>query len=90
MRTLFAMALCLAAALPGNAFITCSPATRARFERKSVAQLYMTAAVKRVLVTGANKGIGLATVEKLLCDYPEVRRMCMPEVAGARIVFPFR
>jgi len=36
------------------------------------ASLSMTDGVKRVLVTGANKGIGLATVEKLLCDYPEV------------------
>mmetsp|Transcript_78519 Transcript_78519/g.127403 ORF Transcript_78519/g.127403 Transcript_78519/m.127403 type:complete len:329 (+) Transcript_78519:2-988(+) len=35
------------------------------------ASLSMTDGVKRVLVTGANKGIGLATVEKLLCDYPE-------------------
>jgi len=31
----------------------------------------MVGGVRRVLVTGANKGIGLATVEKLLCDYPE-------------------
>ncbi len=27
--------------------------------------------MKRILVTGANKGIGLATVEKLLSDYPD-------------------
>lgn len=66
--------LCLAVAVgPGHSFLA-SPAI-ARAARPSCrvrANARFLMSVRRVLVTGGNKGIGKAICGKLLSDYPEV------------------
>ncbi|MGB1598769.1 MAG: SDR family NAD(P)-dependent oxidoreductase, partial [Promethearchaeia archaeon] len=58
----------LGAAVPGHGFLRVANVPRLR-ARGGAAAARME--VRRVLVTGANKGIGLATAEKLLCDFPD-------------------
>ena len=63
-----ALVTVLGAAAPGHGFLLVANVPRLRARGGAAAACMQ---VRRVLVTGANKGIGLATAEKLLCDFPD-------------------